>query len=246
MSENIIETPINPPRHIPWIQPGHMTVVLPWTQTVRYTDNGGAFPIKQERVYRLNSIWDPDWTGTGGNVPNGRDRWAKLYNYYHILGAKVTITFMPASINAFEPGDVTTPFNQSIFNTPVMVGAYMFTGNISVPGFTSWERIYESRQENKMTIMTGDSTAGVQRTLVFHWNPDTTIKTDIETQYEKQIWTPVGSDPAVSQLIVPFVDCVDPGTGYFDVIVNTKIEYTVQFTEEPRSLRIRNDDGTPI
>lgn len=42
--------------------------------------------------FRSNSIFDPDYTGTG-HQPFGHDQWALLYNHYVVLGAKITVKF---------------------------------------------------------------------------------------------------------------------------------------------------------
>ncbi len=44
------------------------------------------------RVFRLNSIYDPDYTG-GGDQPRFRDQLAEFYDSYQVLGAKVDIDF---------------------------------------------------------------------------------------------------------------------------------------------------------
>lgn len=43
-------------------------------------------------VYRLNSIYDPDYTGSGSQ-PYMRDQLSALYSYYTVSGCKVCITY---------------------------------------------------------------------------------------------------------------------------------------------------------
>lgn len=57
---------------------------LTWTQA---SGNVG------DNVYRGNSIFDPDLTGTGGQ-PLGFDQWAALYATYTVLGSKCEVTSM--------------------------------------------------------------------------------------------------------------------------------------------------------
>lgn len=40
--------------------------------------------------FRGNSIYDPDYTGVGGQ-PTGRDQWASLYQEYVVLGSKIKV-----------------------------------------------------------------------------------------------------------------------------------------------------------
>jgi len=45
-------------------------------------------------VFRANSLYDPNYTGTG-HQPLGFDQWAAFYNHYLVLGSKIKVTFMP-------------------------------------------------------------------------------------------------------------------------------------------------------
>ena len=42
-------------------------------------------------LFRANSIYDPDYTGSGGQ-PMNRDLYASLYDHYVVLGSKITVT----------------------------------------------------------------------------------------------------------------------------------------------------------
>lgn len=48
--------------------------------------------VLQSYVFRANSIFDPDLTGTG-TQPCGRDQLALIWDHYVVLGAKITVTF---------------------------------------------------------------------------------------------------------------------------------------------------------
>lgn len=43
--------------------------------------------------FRLNSLYDPDYSGTGVQ-PAGLDQWANFYARYSVTSAKITVTFM--------------------------------------------------------------------------------------------------------------------------------------------------------
>lgn len=51
-----------------------------------------------ERYYRLNSIWDPDFSA--GGQPMYHDQLQVLYNHYHVLGTKVSIRCCGVGNNA--------------------------------------------------------------------------------------------------------------------------------------------------
>lgn len=46
-----------------------------------------------EYRFRANSIFDPNYTGTG-HQPMGRDQWAELYQRYIVVGSKATVTYV--------------------------------------------------------------------------------------------------------------------------------------------------------
>lgn len=61
--------------------------------------------------FRMNSIQDPDFTGTG-HQPYGHDQWSPLYNTYVVLGSKLTATWSPltesSTATPFGPWNVVT------------------------------------------------------------------------------------------------------------------------------------------
>lgn len=52
-------------------------------------------------VFRLNSCFDPDLTGTG-HQPYAFDQWSTFYNRYTVIGAKITCTFWPNTADAAQ------------------------------------------------------------------------------------------------------------------------------------------------
>lgn len=58
--------------------------------------NGPVAIFGGEKVWRLNSLFDPDETGVG-HQPYGRDQMAGLYNRYKVLSADVTLTVLNRS-----------------------------------------------------------------------------------------------------------------------------------------------------
>lgn len=67
---------------------------------MKYVDNivltgiGGA-----SRVFRLNSMYDPDTSVTNGHQPLGYDQWNTFYNKYRVFKADVVLTFTNSSSN---------------------------------------------------------------------------------------------------------------------------------------------------
>lgn len=56
--------------------------------------NPGAVGLPSYHVFRANSLYDPDLTGTG-HQPRGYDQWCPVfYNNWVIVGAKITVRFV--------------------------------------------------------------------------------------------------------------------------------------------------------
>lgn len=82
-------------------------VKLRYTQTDSFTTAGG---VSVYNVYRGNSLYDPDLTGTGGQ-PYFFDQWAALYGAYTVLGSSVRCRI-------FNNGAVAMPFEVTVVPSP--------------------------------------------------------------------------------------------------------------------------------
>lgn len=61
---------------------------LRYVTPLTLTGNAG---VMARWTYRANSIYDPDYTG-GGGQPRSHDELAKFYSRYVVLGSKITVT----------------------------------------------------------------------------------------------------------------------------------------------------------
>jgi len=95
---------------------------------MKYVDNivlagiGGS-----TRVFRMNSIYDPDTSVTNGHQPLGFDQWASFYNKYRVFKAVVTLRCANASSNSADSeqigfcahnDQVTPPQSDAFFEQP--------------------------------------------------------------------------------------------------------------------------------
>jgi len=97
--------------------PREMKVTLNYCETRNFTTTGSV--ANNDYLWNLNSIFDPNRTGTG-HQPLAHDQWALLYNRYRVDEATVTfealgpitgagVTFaMLANNEAANIGDITT------------------------------------------------------------------------------------------------------------------------------------------
>lgn len=104
-------TGLNRPR-FSFLDP-HMYVTLKYSQNITLTN---LTTVASNQVFRLNSIFDPDFTG-GGHQPYGFDQLAALYNRYRVLkthwkvqwgGANNTIPVLVTPTNGALPVAITT------------------------------------------------------------------------------------------------------------------------------------------
>lgn len=68
-----------------WVVPDRMRVKLNYQQRITLSPAAGSLA---NNVFRLNSLYDPDQTGTGAQ-PVGFDQLSALYQKYKVYGAKV-------------------------------------------------------------------------------------------------------------------------------------------------------------
>lgn len=86
----------------------------------------------QDYIYRGNSVYDPNYTGTG-NQPQGFDEWSAFYGQYRVYGSKMTCTFIDSS---------GTNYAQSVAIIP----------NLSTTAFTDPIRVIETPYSSSSTI----------------------------------------------------------------------------------------------
>lgn len=97
----------------PRVVPDQMFVKMTYRDLFTQLESLGQFGTK---IYRANSIFDPDQSGVGGQ-PLGRDQWSNFYSRYQVMGSKITVSCQPTvnhggnSNIALAPTDTTTAIN---------------------------------------------------------------------------------------------------------------------------------------
>jgi hypothetical protein len=83
-----------------------------------FTDNRvPSLGIHELQVFRMGSIFDPDFTGTALGQPFGHDQWATFYERYQVISMKAVTTFRwmsgqaPLTVMcfAYPDSDTTSP-----------------------------------------------------------------------------------------------------------------------------------------
>lgn len=73
--------------------PQRMIVKHKYATSVSVAAGGGALA---SYIFNLNSMWDPDRTGTG-HQPYGRDTYATLYNRYRVISCSYRVACIPST-----------------------------------------------------------------------------------------------------------------------------------------------------
>lgn len=77
--------------------PDRMILRMKYVDNIVLSGLGGA-----SRVFRMNSIYDPDTSALNGHQPLGYDQWAYFYNKYRVYKAVVTIRCANTSSNSAD------------------------------------------------------------------------------------------------------------------------------------------------
>lgn len=97
-----------------------------------------------DHVFNLNSIFDPDRTGTG-HQPLGRDQYATFYNRYRVWSVRVKV------VGALDPG---------VDNSPVTFG---IVADNSGSAYTNMDQAFEQQNAYSTIVASGANSSTVVR-----------------------------------------------------------------------------------
>lgn len=111
--------------------PERLKTKLHYCDVVQLAASAGNPGIYQ---FRMNSLFDPDYTGVG-HQPQWFDQLSAVYNFYKVLGSKITVTFVPNQVGDIEINDkgpyivgITTVSESASFSAATY-GALLEDGN---------------------------------------------------------------------------------------------------------------------
>lgn len=205
---------------------------------MNYVDHVTTFftiPIGTSGIYqyKVNSIWDPDLTGAGGQ-PLGRDTWASIYNYYKVLECNVHVELVDLQhfTSSTVPGaggssptyyggmlDITAtpPTNKRAWFEAATVGKNSRQQTFTKP---ICYNIIASRGPNKIDIN-------------MKWEPDMFEKNVLQGGGDPG-WNAVGSDPTILEYFTLIAANPESVPRYCTWV--THVEYIVAFKQINKSL----------
>lgn len=197
--------------------------VVPTTSVVRmrYVDQITINPAIDSIAtysFRSNSIYDPNYTGTG-HQPLGHDQAELLYENYTVVGSKITAKYM---IESTADGSV-----------PTIVGIY--TDFDSTPPGDLQNLLEQGRSRNKM--ITGHGTSGNNSAIITHkFSSKRHFGYKDLKDVQNEVGATFGGNPARQSYFVLFAAPMENNLNDVPpVTVLVTIDYIVRLTE-PKDL----------
>lgn len=223
------------PRNVPHLFNNTYTVKLSYADNFRHdiAQNGSA---SASQTFRMNSIFDPDITGTG-HQPLLRDLWASQYDYYTVLECEYKIRMYNAH------GDSVT--YTAVGTSAQKIGAVnvtMLLQTTNASDYSANGSVYPiAEQKNTVTrFLVPEDFTEFSGTLT-----QGDFMVDAKDADSDPTWTAVGSNPSIAR---SFGYVISPAqwTGlvgvnelaYSAIQVQVLIDYTVQFTQLTQALRV--------
>ena len=223
------------PKSIPHGWDNTYTVRLTYADNYRHdiAQNGSASVYQ---AFRVDSIFDPDATGTG-HQPILRDLWASQYDFYTVLAcdykirlynaAADTVTYTAVGTSAQRIGCINATLLRTLTAGDFSAAAngYLYPSGEMKNAITSFLPPTES-MEWSGTLTPGD------------------LIVEAKDADSDAIWTAVGSNPTITRyvgyILSPAQWATLTGvseTPYSTIQVQVILDYTVQFTQMNASLR---------
>jgi len=219
------------PRSVPHCYNNNYTVKLSYADNFRHEV---SYSSSARQVFRTNSIFDPDLTGTG-HQPMFRDLWSSMYDYYTVLSCEYEIYFYNACADTITWTAIGTHAQRM---GAVQVTTLATTDSSDYVTFNTVFPIAEMKNTST-NFLPPEDTIMVKGVLT----PGDFI-VDAKDQDADNTWVANGSNPGVPRFFGYVITSAQWAaiTGQSKVpfsVIQTfvKLNYTVQFTQVNPSLR---------
>lgn len=196
--------------------PASQIVKLTYAQEVTLDSTAGFFA---ENTFRLNSIFDPDFTG-GGHQPMNRDIWGVIYGHYTVLSTKMKATYAG---NATAANVI-----------PNYYGLILDDDGAGTSPYTAATDVFENPNASALTwriagVMGQGSHPDKNAGLVKHFSAKKFFGVD-KPQDGAAYGANIGSNPAKGAFGTVWTTGVGEANGG-SVVILVQIEYTVLFDQ---------------
>jgi len=190
--------------------PEKIITTLRYTEALSIANTGGV----SGKVFRMNSLYDPNFTDTG-HQPLYFDQYAAIYAKYRVLSSKIKVTFSPSTSDTEGTAD-----------GPWVVG---IGGNASGNFASSVQTLCEQNR-TQSTVLTRDAaTALATASMTFIPKRDLGISAEEDT-----LAASIGNNPEDVFYAYVFVNNVPTGNTT-QVIAKIDIEFKCMFFKQDSS-----------
>jgi len=157
-------------------------------------------------IWRANGIFDPDYTNIG-HQPLYRDNFAAIYDFYTVLGSKITVHFQSESAT---------------------LGAFVGIVGSDTPSIST-TRATLREMNNAVSTIIGSVNNG-SKTLTMTYSPEEQLGANVKD--DSSSMTSVGADPTAGegQYYYGVWAATADSASTCKITVQIEIEYTVKFT----------------
>lgn len=161
-------------------------------------------------TFRANSVYDPDYTGSG-HQPMGFDTWASQYNHYVVLGSKITCKF----VNATTGGGIASYVGCQLKSAPTSPHAAVNA------------LLEEDPFGYKITNNAREPLEVVRKYSTKRYHRVTNVNDNIG-----RLGANVGANPTEEGFYHVWVSPLDNNNQTVNMFIDIRIEYIVQFSEK--------------
>ena len=211
-----------------------VVVKLPYIDTFTTFQAQSASTTGSVYQYKVNSMWDPDLTGTG-HQPLGRDTWSSIYNYYKVLECNITVELF--DLQHFTA--ITVPGNGE--SSPTYYGGMLDITAVPPSTKQSWFEAVEvnanslqQKFSKPLAVNVIGSRGPNSVTINMKWTPDMFEKNVLQGGGDPG-WNAVGGDPTILEYFTLIMHNPWSGGSRY-VNFTTKLEYIVAFKQINKSL----------
>lgn len=197
-------------KYVPSGMPKQRVAKLRYVESISRTTTSG---VLDNYVFRANSCFDPDFTGTG-HQPMGFDQWSALFNHYTVLGSKISVT-----------AQIVT--NAS--TKPVIAGVYLSDG--SGAPYTLFTEFAEAKKGRWRQMLPSIGEKSYKLVSKFSAKKFYGLKDVMDNQNLRAAVTTNPGEDAFYHLWCQCADAASTATVRYTIV----IDYIVKFTE-PKDL----------
>lgn len=188
--------------------------------------------------YKINSIYDPDLTGVGGQ-PLSRDTWAGIYNYYKVLEAKIRVEIIDTT------HETTAGKISASTAAPTIYGGMLDITATPPANRQAWLNAYAANNANRQQLFSYPQTYNVigsrgdsRLHFEMNWKPELFEKNVIQGGGDPG-WTAVGSDPVLLEYLTLIAHNPEAVSRY--CWFRVEIDYIVAFKQVNKTLLNTNN-----